>query len=88
MALDKASRAEEACSWFKGLISYNPNTDSGIMGNIHKQLLHIVHIQLWNEKKIKQHYYFIKDGLNTSFEWNVIWHSITFQDFHILLRKC
>lgn len=44
MALDKASRAEEACSWFKGLISYNPNTDSGIMGNIHKQLLHIVHI--------------------------------------------
>ncbi len=35
MALDKASRAEAACSWFKGLISYNINTDSGIMGNTH-----------------------------------------------------
>jgi len=38
-------------------------------------------------KKIKQHHYFIKDGLNTSFELNVIWHSITFQDFHIIFLE-
>jgi len=44
------------------------------MGNIHKQLLHIVHTYTNGngKKKIKQHHYFIKDGLNTSFELNVI----------------